>query len=284
MRPPPAFALVIVALAAALPSPPARAQYCNLLESRYRKVLFGTPTRSSEVPGEQSTIPSVMDEIQFVLENAGKGLRALRSNERIDYIKCPEKGLDDRSAWESRAPDLYRQNVVLDMRSVLTGSDDGGQARREIIVQYVSIPTLYTGQGRDVAATGIYSVRFPIDREGSFVETFVQPLEIDAFVATGLGVAYKDESYFDDAHSSLCLAATHLATIKERQANSLSPRQRADLEALAMFVRAEIEDTITRGLGTEQGQRITYLKESRDDFAQNPCIVDTPGTSGGPSG
>lgn len=254
------------ALAAALAAP----QQCSRLQGESKRVLFGTPSTAG---GAAADLPAFMDELIFAFE-IERERRWVEGSERVAFLQCVQQGLISNDTWDGQVDYKYRLGVVLEIRSLLKSRTGAGGPAREAIVQYASAPAAFGARSGATPLDGIFGVRVEIAREGSFLDAFVRPLDIDAYVATGLGLRYLDERLYDLALSNLCKARQHLAQIEVERAASLTSRQAEAMAELAGFVKSRIGETARRGEGEATGPRITAFAHARpDSFAADPCAL-----------
>jgi hypothetical protein len=265
-------ALVALLIAVALSALPGIAvgQSC-ISDSVGKKVLFARPTITGAPP--PGDVVSLMAEVQFAFEIERERRWIEQPTEPVAFLLCEEGGILGRQQWLQRVRDLYYDGVLLEVRSVLRF--EGGDLGTEAMLQYALAPAgfFYT-EGR-AATDGIYGARVPTLKAGDYIAAFINPLEIDAFIALGLGVSYLDARQYDLAFSNLCRAIMHLRLLPSPGFTALLPPQQLALDKLKDFVKSELTRAIEAGLVESDGGTIAFLAETRgEEFATDPCLIE----------
>jgi hypothetical protein len=267
------LAALCLVLAAIAGSAPAAAQRCPV-EGIGKKVLFARPTLSGPAATGAGDVAGLMAEMQFAFEIERERRWRERASEPVAFLLCEEGGLLARNQWLQRVHDLYQGGVLLEVRSVLHLGASASES--EAMIQYALVPTGFFFREGLTDTDGIYGARTRPLASGDYIEVFVNPLEIDAFVALGLGVSHRDIGEYDFAYSNFCSALRHLRSLPSPGFAALGPSQQEALKKLKLFLVAELEQTVEQGLGKATGATITLMSETHPDtFAADPCLLET---------
>jgi hypothetical protein len=239
----------------------AKSRDCVGLSDPPRKVLFGKP----EVEGDTSNAQkSLSDGLIYAFNSTRE--RGWRENEPVKFVFCNDTDLaTDSDLTAAIIQDLYSNKVVLEVRAKIETQTNSGTVAT---LQYLSIPTL-----RSANNIGILIRRIGIDPTGNFVDAYTRPNDIDAFVATGLGVRYLDERQYDWAWQNFCIAEADVKSIMAETDDPLGPIQKKSLESLNSFIDTSVAQTVRLGRSQPTGSAIAAAYVDNHNLDADPCFT-----------
>jgi hypothetical protein len=153
----------------------------------WKKVLFAKPRVHPGLVAAGVDAAGLMVDVQtaFDLERERRWVEA--RFDPVSFLLCDEETQMTPATWLPRVDELHQRRVVLEIDPNLALGQEGAS---EVLLRSGLVAA---GVGFNAGVSdmhGIFNVRMRLPRNDAFVEAFVRPREIDAYVST----ARKDVS------------------------------------------------------------------------------------------
>jgi hypothetical protein len=185
----------------------------------------------------------------------------------VAFKACPRRvpALDGSEFSPELVEQLHGQRVLMEVWGVL--DRDAGQVSAQI--NYLLVPLRFAADQREevqgALPPGLQRLRYPeagAAPTADAVQLIARPQDLDAFIASALGLKLLRERAFEPAHANLCRAASLLGEMLKRP---LAGRGKADLAALREHVLASAGRTLKDALADPAYPRAGLLR------LQNPA-------------
>ncbi|NCT82822.1 MAG: hypothetical protein GXC94_06735 [Comamonadaceae bacterium] len=231
------LALTALALLCSLP---ARAAVVNCAPAANSfTVLLSEP--SGDALPDRAAIERFLNKLQFELDQTRDERWINPGATPVAFRACPRRApaLDGSEFGPALVEQLNDQRVLLEIWGVV--ERDGTPPTLSAQINYLLVPLRFAATQPDAAQglpSGLQRLRYPeagAPPTQDAVQLVSRPLDLDAFVATALGLKLGRERAYEPAHANLCRASGLLGAMLKRP---LTGRGKAELTALRDFVGA----------------------------------------------
>ena len=233
------FAL-LVALPLALTASGARA---DIVECRPAPggftVFLSEPAYTSAAFASKEEMRAFMARLHFQLDQQRDGRWINLPSNDVRFVLCRNRApeVDGQDFDAKLVESLFTHRVLLEIWGQLeVERPAGGPPAPSAQINYLLVPLRYASGSDGSAPTGLQRLLYPDQGEkgaGDFVQLIAKPIDIDAFVATSLGLRLLREGSWELGHRNLCRANALLQQIEKRP---LGKHQKKDLADLRAFV------------------------------------------------
>lgn len=201
-------------------------------------VYLDEPAYGQSAFQNDAELRTFMDRLWFFLDQDRDRQWLEESQSPVGFAFCKGRkpSLDGREFDRPLIDLLYNQGVILEIWGTLDAQLDNGQPKnRQARIGYLLVPVEFVGP--TATPSGRIFVRYPEspgESEDDFLNFFRDSADLDAFIATGLGIRALRSGNLTLAQGNLCQAKLLL----EQQARTpnLPARRKTQLLELASFV------------------------------------------------
>jgi hypothetical protein len=209
-------------------------------------VLLSEP--SGGAMPDRAAVERYLNKLQFELDQARDERWINPGATPVAFRACPKRApaLDGSEFSAEVVEQLNDQRVLLEIWGVV--DKDGTPPALSAQINYLLVPLRFAADQRETVPAGLQRLRYPepgaVPAQDA-VQLVSRPLDLDAFIATALGLKLLREHAYDPAHANLCRAASLLGAMLKRP---LAGRGKADLTALHGFVQDSAARTLREAL------------------------------------
>jgi hypothetical protein len=153
---------------------------------------------------------------------------------------------------------LNDQRVLLEVWGVV--ERDGTPPALSAQINYLLVPLRFAADQREAVPAGLQRLRYPeagaVPTQDA-VQLVSRPLDLDAFIATSLGLKLLRERAYEPAHANLCRAHGLLGAMLKR---GLAGRSKAELTSLHTHVLASAGRALREALADPAYPRAGLLR------------------------
>lgn len=209
-------------------------------------VLLSEP--SGGAMPDRAAVERFLNKLQFELDQARDERWINPGATPVAFRACPRRApaLDGSEFSAEVVEQLNDQRVLLEVWGVV--DRDGTPPVLSAQINYLLVPLRFAADQREVVPAGLQRLRYPeagATPTQDAVQLVSRPLDLDAFVATALGLKLLRERAFDPAHANLCRAHGLLAAMLKR---GLTGRAKTELAALHEHVNASAARVLREAL------------------------------------
>lgn len=238
-------------------------------DDEWKKVLFAQPRVHPDLVAGGVDVPTLMSNVQAAFDLERERRWVEREADPISFLLCDQMSDLSPAVWLQRVDELHRRRVVLEIDPTFLRGD-GGQSEAQLRYGLVAAGVGFNEGSSGVH--GIFAARMRLPRVDAIIQAFVNPLEVDAYIAIGLGVVYLEDGMHDLAYSNLCRGLAQLGSLPSPEVLPPTQRQLDALKQLEAFGHARLDEAIQAGLGKPTGATLTFFAEQRGDaFHSDPC-------------
>ena len=191
---------------------------------------------------DRAAIDRFLNKLQFELDQARDERWINPGATPVAFRACPRRApAMDGSEFSPELVELLNdQRVLLEIWGAV--ERDGTPPALSAQINYLLVPLRFAADQRETVQTlpnGLQRLRYPeagAPPTQDAVQLVSRPLDLDAFVATALGLKLMRERAYEPAHANLCRASGLLGAMLKRPSLNQAGRGRADLGALRDFV------------------------------------------------
>lgn len=229
-------------------------------------VLLSEP--SGGAMPDRAAIERFLTKLQFELDQERDERWINPGATPVAFRACPRRApaLDGSEFSPELIEQLYDQRVLLEVWGVV--DREGTPPVLNAQINYLLVPLRLAADKRETVPAGLQRLRYPeagaVPTQDA-VQLIARPLDLDAFIASALGLKLLRERSYEPAHANLCRAASLLAAMLTR---TITGRSRTELTALHAFVQDSAARTLREALADAAYPRTGLLR--LQDPAQ-PC-------------
>lgn len=209
-------------------------------------VLLSEP--SGGAMPDRAAVERFLNKLQFELDQARDERWINPGATPVAFRACPRRApaLDGSEFSAEVVEQLNDQRVLLEVWGAV--DRDGTPPVLSAQINYLLVPLRFAADQRETVPAGLQRLRYPEAGAAptqDAVQLVSRPLDLDAFVATALGLKLLRERAFDAAHANLCRAHGLLGAMLKR---GLTGRSKTELAALREHVNASAARTLREAL------------------------------------
>lgn len=209
-------------------------------------VLLSEPTGAA-MP-DRAAIERFLNKLQFELDQEHDAQWINPGATPVAFRACLKRApaLDGSEFIPEVVEQLNDQRVLLEVWGVV--DRDGTPPALSAQINYLLVPLRFAADQRETVPAGLQRLRYPEAGAAptqDAVQLVSRPLDLDAFVATSLGLKLLREHDYDHAHANLCRAHGLLGAMLKRP---LAGRAKTELTALHDYVLASAARTLHEAL------------------------------------
>ncbi|KQV95552.1 hypothetical protein [Pelomonas sp. Root1237] len=198
-------------------------------------VLLSEP--SGGAMADRAAIDRFLNKLQFELDQERDEHWINPGATPVAFRACPKRApaLDGSEFSAEVVEQLNDQRVLLEVWGVV--DRDGTPPVLSAQINYLLVPLRFAADQRETVPTGLQRLRYPEAGAAptqDAVQLISKPLDLDAFIASALGLKLLRERAYEPAYANLCRASSLLGAMLKRP---LTGRSKTDLAALRDFVR-----------------------------------------------
>jgi hypothetical protein len=232
-------------------------------------VLLSEPSGAA-LP-DRAAVERFLNKLQFELDQERDERWINPGATPVAFRACPRRApaLDGSEFSAEVVEQLNDQRVLLEVWGVV--DRDGTPPALSAQINYLLVPLRFAADQRETVPAGLQRLRYPEAGAAptqDAVQLVSRPLDLDAFIATSLGLKLLRERAYDPAHANLCRAQGLLGAMLKR---GLSGRSKAELTALREHVLASAGRTLREALADPAYPKAGLLRLQRP---AQPCAGD----------
>lgn len=212
-------------------------------------VLLSEP--SGGALADRPAIERFLNKLQFQLDQERDEQWINPGATPVAFRACPKRApaLDGSEFSRELVEQLDEQRVLLEVWGVV--DRDGTPPALSAQINYLLVPLRFAADQREGAPglpNGLQRLRYPEPGAAptqDAVQLVARPQDLDAFIATSLGLKLLRERAYEPAHANLCRAQSLLDAMLKR---AIAGRAKAELAALREHVRASAARTLRDAL------------------------------------
>lgn len=187
---------------------------------------------------DRAAVERFLNKLQFELDQERDERWINPGATPVAFRACPRRApaLDGSEFSAEVVEQLNDQRVLLEVWGVV--DRDGTPPALSAQINYLLVPLRFAADQREAVPAGLQRLRYPepgAPPTQDAVQLVSRPLDLDAFIATSLGLKLLREHAYDPAHANLCRAHGLLGAMLKRP---LAGRAKTELAALQDFVLA----------------------------------------------
>ncbi|WP_457424034.1 hypothetical protein [Roseateles sp. P5_E7] len=209
-------------------------------------VLLSEP--SGGAMPDRAAIERFLNKLQFELDQERDEQWINPGATPVAFRACPKRSpaLDGSEFSPELVEQLNDQRVLLEVWGAV--DRDGTPPVLSAQINYLLVPLRFAADQRETVPAGLQRLRYPeagaVPAQDA-VQLVSRPLDLDAFVATALGLKLLRERAYEPAHANLCRAHSLLGAMLKR---GLAGRAKTELTALREHVHASAARTLREAL------------------------------------
>lgn len=223
---------------------------------------------------DRAAVERFLNKLQFELDQERDERRINPGATPVAFRACPRRApaLDGSEFSAEVVEQLNDQRVLLEMWGVV--DRDGTPPALSAQINYLLVPLRFAADQRETGQglpNGLQRLRYPEPGAAptqDAVQLVSRPLDLDAFIATSLGMKLLREHAYDPAHANLCRAHGLLGAMLKRP---LAGRAKTELAALQDFVLASAGRALRDALADPAYPRNGLLRLQKP---AQPCAGD----------
>lgn len=188
---------------------------------------------------DRAAVERFLNKLQFELDQTRDERWINPGATPVAFRACPRRApaLDGSEFSPALIEQLDDQRVLLEIWGAL--ERDGSPPALSAQINYLLVPLRFAADQRESLQglpNGLQRLRYPeagAPPTQDAVQLVSRPLDLDAFIATALGLKLMRGRAYEPAHANLCRASSLLGGMLRRP---LTGRGKADLAALQEFV------------------------------------------------
>lgn len=209
-------------------------------------VLLSEP--SGAAMPDRAAIERFLNKLQFELDQERDERWINPGATPVAFRACPKRApaLDGSEFSAEVVEQLNDQRVLLEVWGVV--DRDGTPPVLSAQINYLLVPLRFAADQRETVPAGLQRLRYPeagAAPTSDAVQLISRPLDLDAFIASALGLKLLRERAYEPAHANLCRATSLLAAMLKRP---ISGRSKTELTALHGFVQDSAARTLREAL------------------------------------
>ncbi|MEO6280986.1 hypothetical protein [Roseateles sp.] len=231
-------------------------------------VLLSEP--GGDAMPDRAATERFLNKLQFQLDQE-RDERWINPNATpVAFKACPKRvpALDGSEFSPELVEQLHSQRVLMEVWGVV--EREGGVAGGPLSAQinYLLVPLRFAANQSEIVPSGLQRLRYPEAGAAptqDAVQLISKPLDLDAFIASALGLKLLREHAFEPAHANLCRASGLLGAMLKRP---LTGRSKTELTALHDFVLSSAGRVLREALADPAYPRTGLL---RLQLPAQPC-------------
>lgn len=212
-------------------------------------VLLSEP--SGGAMPDRAAIERFLNKLQFELDQARDEQWINPGATSVAFRACPKRSpaLDGSEFSPELVEQLNDQRVLLEVWGAV--DRDGTPPVLSAQINYLLVPLRFAADQRETVQglpNGLQRLRYPEAGAAptqDAVQLVSRPLDLDAFIATALGLKLLRERAYEPAHANLCRAHSLLGAMLKR---GLVGRSKTELTALREHVQASAARNLREAL------------------------------------
>lgn len=197
---------------------------------------------------DRAAIDRFLNKLQFELDQERDEHWINPGATPVAFRACPKRApaLDGSEFSAEVVEQLHDQRVLLEVWGVV--DRDGTPPALSAQINYLLVPLRFAADQRETVPSGLQRLRYP--EAGAVpttdaVQLISRPLDLDAFIASALGLKLLRERAYEPAHANLCRATSLLGAMLKRP---ITGRSKTELTALHAFVQDSAGRTLREAL------------------------------------
>ena len=229
-------------------------------------VLLSEPSGAA-LP-DRPAIESFLTKLQFELDQERDERWINPGATPVAFRACLKRApaLDGSEFSAEVVEQLNDQRVLLEVWGVV--ERDGTPPALNAQINYLLVPLRFAADQRETVPAGLQRLRYPEAGAAptqDAVQLVSRPLDLDAFIATSLGLKLLRERAYEPAHANLCRASSLLGAMLKRP---ITGRSKTELTALHGFVQDSAARTLREALADAAYPKAGLLRLQN---AAQPC-------------
>lgn len=221
-------------------------------------VLLSEP--SGGAMPDRAAVDRFLNKLQFELDQERDERWINPGATPVAFRACPKRApaLDGSEFSPALVEQLDDQRVLLEVWGAV--DKDGTPPVLSAQINYLLVPLRFAADQREAVPAGLQRLRYPEAGAAptqDAVQLVSRPLDLDAFIATALGLKLLRERAFEPAHANLCRAHGLLGGMLKR---GLTGRSKTELTALREHVLASAGRTLREALADAAYPRTGLLR------------------------
>ena len=209
-------------------------------------VLLSEP--SGGAMPDRAAIERFLNKLQFELDQARDEQWINPGATPVAFRACPKRSpaLDGSEFSPELVEQLNDQRVLLEVWGAV--DRDGTPPVLSAQINYLLVPLRFAADQRETVPAGLQRLRYPeagATATQDAVQLVSRSQDLDAFIATALGLKLLRERAYESAHANLCRAHSLLGAMLKR---GLTGRSKTELTALREHVHASAARTLREAL------------------------------------
>ncbi len=212
---------------------------------------------------DRAAVERFLNKLQFELDQTRDERWINPGATPVAFRACPRRApaMDGSEFSPEVVEQLNDQRVLLEIWGAV--ERDGTPPTLSAQINYLLVPLRFAADRRDAVQglpNGLQRLRYPEAGAAptqDAVQLVSRPLDLDAFVATALGLKLMRERAYEPAHANLCRASGLLGAMLKRP---LTGRGKADLAALREFVGSSAGRVLREALADPAYSRTGLLR------------------------
>lgn len=209
-------------------------------------VLLSEP--SGGALGDRVAVERFLQKLQFELDQERDERWINPGATPVAFRACPKRApaLDGSEFSPELVEQLDDQRVLLEVWGVV--DREGTPPSLSAQINYLLVPLRFAADQREAVPSGLQRLRYPEAGAApttDAVQLISRPLDLDAFIASALGLKLLREKAYEPAHANLCRAASLLGAMLKRP---ITGRSKTELTALHGFVQESAARTLREAL------------------------------------
>lgn len=199
-------------------------------------VLLSEP--SGGAMADRAAVETFLRRLQFALDKERDERWINPEATPVAFRACPRRApaLDGSEFSPELVEQLDDQRVLLEVWGAV--DRDGTPPALSAQINYLLVPLRFAADQRETVPASLQRLRYPEAGAAptqDAVQLVARPQDLDAFIATSLGLKLLRERAYDPAHANLCRAHSLLGAMLKR---GLVGRSKTELAALREHVGA----------------------------------------------
>jgi hypothetical protein len=232
-------------------------------------VLLSEP--SGGAMADRAAIDRFLNKLQFELDQERDERWINPGATPVAFRACPKRApaLDGSEFSAELVEQLNDQRVLLEVWGVV--DRDGTPPALSAQMNYLLVPLRFAADQRETVQglpNGLQRLRYPEAGAApttDAVQLISRPLDLDAFIASALGLKLLREHTYEPAHANLCRANQLLGAMLKRP---ITGRGKTELAALRDFVLASAARTLREAVADASYPKAGLLRLQN---AAQPC-------------
>jgi hypothetical protein len=234
------FAIFLACLITGRPSPAEIIDCVRASEQNIYTIHIDEPSYAKAAFQDDNELKIFLDRLWFLLDQDRERRWVEGKDSPVRFVLCEGRkpSIDGREFDKYLVDLLYNQGIILEIWGVLDARTDNGEiGSRQAHISYLMVPVRFAYYSKLSGPKGIHILRYPESSDmpvGDFLEFFEHTIDIDAFVAVGLGIKSLRSKNYELAQENLCQAKLLLEQVQTR---NISSRQKSQFNELIGYVK-----------------------------------------------